>query len=44
MRKSYLKMNLYKKAHTRNYLTSLVSNENFSKTLWPSGWALGQAA
>jgi len=22
---------------------SLVSNENFSKTLWPSGWALGQA-
>ena len=23
--------------------SSLVSNENFSKTLWPSGWALGQA-
>jgi len=22
---------------------SLVSNENFSETLWPSGWALGQA-
>ena len=22
---------------------SLVSNENFSKTLWPSSWALGQA-
>jgi len=22
---------------------SRVSNENFSKTLWPSGWALGQA-
>ena len=22
---------------------SLVSNENFSKTFWPSGWALGQA-
>jgi len=22
---------------------SLVFNENFSKTLWPSGWALGQA-
>jgi len=21
---------------------SLVSNENFSETLWPSGWALGQ--
>jgi len=20
---------------------SLVSNENFTKTLWPSGWALG---
>jgi len=23
--------------------SSLVSNKNFSKTLWPSGWALGQA-
>jgi len=23
--------------------TKKVSNENFSKTLWPSGWALGQA-
>jgi len=23
--------------------SSLVSNDNFSKTLWPSGWALGQA-
>jgi len=23
--------------------TSQVSNENFSETLWPSGWALGQA-
>jgi len=22
---------------------SLVSNDNFSKRLWPSGWALGQA-
>jgi len=22
---------------------SLVSNENFSEILWPSGWALGQA-
>ena len=22
---------------------SLVSNENFSETLWPSSWALGQA-
>jgi len=22
---------------------SLVSNENFSKILWPSDWALGQA-
>jgi len=22
---------------------SLVSNENFIETLWPSGWALGQA-
>jgi len=22
---------------------SLVFNENFSETLWPSGWALGQA-
>jgi len=21
----------------------LISNENFSETLWPSGWALGQA-
>jgi len=21
---------------------SLVSNENFSEILWPSGWALGQ--
>jgi len=21
---------------------SLVSNENFSEKLWPSGWALGQ--
>jgi len=23
--------------------SSLVSNENFRKTLWPSGWTLGQA-
>ena len=23
--------------------SSLVSNENLSETLWPSGWALGQA-
>jgi len=23
--------------------SSQVSNENFSETLWPSGWALGQA-
>jgi len=23
--------------------SSLVSNENFRETLWPSGWALGQA-
>jgi len=23
--------------------SSLVSNENFSETVWPSGWALGQA-
>jgi len=23
--------------------SSLVSNENFNETLWPSGWALGQA-
>jgi len=23
--------------------SSLVSNENFSETLQPSGWALGQA-
>jgi len=23
--------------------SSLVSNENFSEMLWPSGWALGQA-
>jgi len=23
--------------------SSLVSNESFSETLWPSGWALGQA-
>jgi len=23
--------------------SSLVFNENFSETLWPSGWALGQA-
>jgi len=23
--------------------SSLVSNENFSETLWLSGWALGQA-
>jgi len=22
--------------------SSLVSNENFSRILWPSGWALGQ--
>jgi len=22
---------------------SLASNENFSETLWPSSWALGQA-
>jgi len=22
--------------------SSLVSNENFSKVVWPSGWALGQ--
>jgi len=23
--------------------SSLFSNKNFSETLWPSGWALGQA-
>jgi len=23
--------------------SSQVSNENFSETFWPSGWALGQA-
>jgi len=23
--------------------SSLVFNKNFSETLWPSGWALGQA-
>jgi len=23
--------------------SSLVSNKNFSETLWPSSWALGQA-
>jgi len=23
--------------------SSLVSNENFSETLWPSRWVLGQA-
>jgi len=23
--------------------SGLISNENFSETLWPSGWALGQA-
>ena len=23
--------------------SSLVSNENFSESLWPSGWVLGQA-
>jgi len=23
--------------------SSLVYNENFSETLWPSSWALGQA-
>jgi len=23
---------------------SLISNENFSETLWPSGWALGQVS
>jgi len=23
--------------------SSTVFNENFSETLWPSGWALGQA-
>jgi len=23
--------------------SSLVSTENFSETLWPNGWALGQA-
>jgi len=23
--------------------SSLVSNENFSELLWPSGWALSQA-
>jgi len=22
--------------------SSLIFNENFSETLWPSGWALGQ--
>jgi len=22
--------------------SSVVSNKNFSETLWPSGWALGQ--
>ena len=22
--------------------SSLVSNENFSEILWPSGWAVGQ--
>jgi len=24
--------------------SSVVCNKNFSETLWPSGWALGQAA
>jgi len=28
---------------SENSDSSLVSNENFSETLWPSGWALGQA-
>jgi len=27
----------------KNSDSSLVSNENFGETLWPSGWALGQA-
>jgi len=28
---------------SKNSDSSLVSNEKFSETLWPSGWALGQA-
>jgi len=28
---------------SKDLVSSLVSNENFSETLWPSGWALGQA-
>jgi len=28
---------------SKDSVSSLVSNENLSETLWPSGWALGQA-
>jgi len=28
---------------SKDTASSLVSNENFSETLWRSGWALGQA-
>jgi len=28
---------------SKDSVSSLVSKENFSETLWPSGWALGQA-
>ena len=27
---------------SKDSYSSLVSNENFSEILWPSGWALGQ--
>jgi len=27
---------------SKNSESSLVSNENFNKILWPSDWALGQ--
>jgi len=28
---------------TRDWDSSLDSNKNFSETLWPCGWAQGQA-
>jgi len=28
---------------SKDSYSSLFSNENFSETLWPSSWALGQA-
>jgi len=34
---------LESRSKTQDLDSSLVSNENFSETLWHSGWALDQA-